>query len=141
MFERLKEAEGDVQLESQIFCTVASSKNQIATLQLSDKKLSRAGKEAMDEIAQEDPELDEYMRSRDAGSTADRMRVWDMFDDNNLRAKKNLPRVWSKSAVASGMIKYQKDKTMVDQKYADHLYSLVENSKDKDNPSLMQMIE
>lgn len=141
LFERLKEAEGDIQLESQIFCTVASSKNQIATLQLSDKKLSRAGKEAMDEIAQEDPELDEYMRSRDAGSTADRMRVWDMFDDNNLRAKKNLPRVWSKSAIASGMIKYQKDKTIVDQKYADHLYSLVENSKDKDNPSLMQMIE
>lgn len=141
LYQRLLQAEGDIQLESQIFCTVASSKNQIATLELSDKKLSRAGKDALDEIVKDDPELEEYVKSRDAGSTADRMRVWDMFDDNNLRAKRNLPRVWSKSAVASGMIKYNKDKAVVDESYANHLYQLVENSKDKEDKALVQMIE
>lgn len=50
LWNRLKQAEGDLQLESQIFCTVASSKNQIATLQLSDKKMSKAGKEILDEL-------------------------------------------------------------------------------------------
>lgn len=81
------------------------------------------------------------MRSRDAGSTADRVRVWDMFDDNNLRAKRNLPRVWSKSAVASGMIRYNKDKVVVDESYANHLNKLVEHSNDKNNKSLMQMLD
>lgn len=103
--------------------------------------MSRAGKDALDEIVKDDPELEEYVKSRDAGSTADRMRVWDMFDDNNLRAKRNLPRVWSKSAVASGMIKYNKDKVVVDESYANHLYQLVENSKDKEDKALVQMIE
>ena len=139
LWERLKEAEGDIQLESQIFCTVASSKNQIATLQLSDKKMSKAGQEVIDQIANEDPEIAEYMYSRDAGSIADRMRVWDMFDDNNLRAKRNLPRVWSKTAVASGMIRYNNNKVTVDKTYADHLYSIVEYNKEKD--SIMQTIE
>lgn len=141
LWNRLKQAEGDLQLESQIFCTVASSKNQIATLQLSDKKMSKAGKEILDELVQQEPELEDYMRSRDAGSTADRVRVWDMFDDNNLRAKRNLPRVWSKSAVASGMIRYNKDKVVVDESYANHLNKLVEHSNDKNNKSLMQMLD
>ena len=141
LYERLKQAEGDIQLESQIFCTVASSKNQIASLQLSDKKQSRATKDALEEAMREDPELEEHIKSRDAGSTADRNRVWDMFDDNNLRAKKNLPRVWSKSLVAAGMVKYHKDKAIIDRTFANHLYSLVEESKDKDAPSLVQMVE
>ena len=140
LWSRLKQAEGDLQLESQIFCTVASSKNQIAILQLSDKKMSKAGSEILDELVQQEPELEDYVRSRDAGSTADRVRVWDMFDDNNLRAKRNLPRVWSKSAVASGMIRYNKDKVVVDESYANHLYKLVEYSNDKNDKSLMQML-
>lgn len=138
LWDRLQQAKGDIQLESQIFCTVASSKNQIATLQLSDKKMSKAGQEVLDQLANEDPEISEHIKSKDAGSIADRMRVWDMFDDNNLRAKKNLPRVWSKTAVASGMIKYEGNKSIVSQTYADHINSIIEYNKDGD--SVMQLI-
>lgn len=139
LWERLKSIEGDIQLESQIFCTVASAKNQIASLQLSDKKMSRYEEDAMEQLANEDPEIAEIAKTKDSGSIADRMRVWDMFDDNNLRAKKNLPRVWSKTAVASGMIEYTDKKSIVSKTYSDQLQSLVEYNKDGD--SIMQIIE
>jgi len=38
-------------------------------------------------------------------SVADRNRDWILYDDNTLRAKRNLPRKWSKAFALSAIIK------------------------------------
>ena len=98
------EVEGDVELQNQIFATIVSHKPQVAFFELRDRRvyLSKEDLEAQREMAERDG-VDFTQKGRN--SVADRNRDWILYDDNTLRAKRNLPRKWSKAFALSAIIK------------------------------------
>lgn len=118
---KLDAIQGDIELQNQIFGTVKSSKPQVAFQELrSPKKLSGLG-----ELSNLDSDISEFYSNNRA--IADRDREWIMRDDNTLRAKRNLPRNWSKTAVSSGLIEFVDGKMVVSKQYSDILQSMVEH--------------
>ena len=48
-------------------------------------------------------------------------RNWNIIDDNGLRAKRSLPRQWSNTAMLSGLVAYEKNKTVVNKDFVKYI--------------------
>ena len=108
LFTRLEDIDGDIELQNQIFTTVCSQKPQVAFYRLQDPKkpwinpmeaaqLSSAAEDVGGEIGG---------TSSTIGSKQvyDRDREWVAYNDNTLKAIKQLPRTWSGIVPSSEII-------------------------------------
>lgn len=117
------EVKNDLQLQTQIYGTVKSSKNQVAFIQLQDPYKKKSSNLDLDLDFIYDDEFGTTTKKNTL--TADRNRDWNICDDNTLRARRNLPRTWSKnipslSMVRNGVIDQQFSKRM---KQAEEFFS------------------
>lgn len=117
LYDRLKELEGDpengidadIELQNQIFGTVASQKPQIASMRLKDPVWMRIqnASDIYDEAggSNEVPDIQET-DANNAGSKQipDERREWEVRDDNTIRAKRQLPRNWSSVVAYSPLV-------------------------------------
>ena len=96
------EVKNDLQLQTQIYGTVKSSKNQVAFIQLQDPYQSKSRNLDLDLDLIDDELLTPTNKNT---LVADRNRDWNICDDGTLRARRNIPRTWSKNVPSLSMIK------------------------------------
>lgn len=107
LYQKLQDEVGDdIQLQNQIFATVVSHKPQVAFFELQDPK-ERKMKSSDEDYDTGNSMDDAAMPKNDNRKKVygDRERQWKLYNDNTLRAKRNLPRNWSKQFVLSGFVK------------------------------------
>ena len=108
LFTRLEDIDGDIELQNQIFTTVCSQKPQIAFYRLQDPKkpwinpmeaaqLSSAAEDVGGEIGGTNSTIG-------SKQVYDRDREWVAYNDNTLKAIKQLPRTWSGIVPSSEII-------------------------------------
>lgn len=95
---------GDVELRSQIFSTINSSKPQVAKVQLNDPK--RSAQDSYDPLS---IQLENFDYEEDLGVVDDKYRVWTLNDSNALKAFRNIPRRWSQTLMTNGMSMFDKN--------------------------------
>lgn len=107
LYQKLQDEVGDdIQLQNQIFATVVSHKPQVAFFELQDPKEHK--KKSSDEDYDSGDSMDDATMPKNDNRKkvyGDRERQWKLYNDNTLRAKRNLPRNWSKQFVLSGFVK------------------------------------
>ena len=108
LFTRLEDIDGDIELQNQIFTTVCSQKPQVAFYRLQDPKkpwinpmeaaqLSSAAEDVGGEIGGTNSTIG-------SKQVYDRDREWVAYNDNTLKAIKQLPRTWSGIVPSSEII-------------------------------------
>lgn len=108
LFTRLEDIDGDIELQNQIFTTVCSQKPQIAFYRLQDPKkpwinpmeaaqLSSGAEDVGGEIGGTNSTIG-------SKQVYDRDREWVAYNDNTLKAIKQLPRTWSGIVPSSEII-------------------------------------
>lgn len=110
LYDNLKELE-DPYLKAEIFGAIKSSKPTVAYFELRDP------------VFYDDTELDDSLSDLDDYDdgdmiVADRERQWLLQNDNTYRARRNLPRLWSNNAAASGLIAFENGKTTLSASFA-----------------------
>ena len=95
---------GDIELRSQIFSTINSSKPQVAKVQLNDPK--RSAQDSYDPLS---IQLENFDYEEDLGVVDDKYRVWTLNDSNALKAFRNIPRRWSQTLMTNGMSMFDKN--------------------------------
>lgn len=107
LYQKLQDEVGDdIQLQNQIFATVVSHKPQVAFFELQDPKENK--KKSSDEDYDSGNSMDDATMPKNDNRKkvyGDRERQWKLYNDNTLRAKRNLPRNWSKQFVLSGFVR------------------------------------
>ena len=94
--------EDDVELQTQIFGTIASQKSKIAFFELRDPVVQSWMEDEMDDMI--DDQLEDLgIESKDI--VADRVRNWILQHDTTIRARRNLPRTWGQILVTSGFVR------------------------------------
>ena len=98
--EIIKEA--DIELQNQIFGTVVSQMPNVTFLKLNNPKVFKSfdNSDSIDGLEMSDTET----------TVADRSREWKLYNDNTLRAKRNIPRKWSSNLYASGIMISRNDR-------------------------------
>lgn len=114
LYNNLQQISGDTELETQIFNTVNKHLTKVLQLQVSDKskhykkKLRYSdGMEASDDLRPAKTIYKEWDQNR---------RV-DIINDNTLKAKKMLPRDWSKDLFVSPLVEYSGGVYQINQDY------------------------
>ena len=95
---------GDIELRSQIFSTINSSKPQVAKVELNDPK--RNAQDSYDPLS---AQLENFDYTEDLGVVDDKYRVWTLNDSNALKAFRNIPRRWSQTLMTNGMSMFDKN--------------------------------
>ena len=94
--------EDDVELQTQIFGTIASQKSKIAFFELRDPVVQKWMSDEMDDMISDEME---DLGIVDKEIVADRIRDWILQSDTTIRARRNLPRTWGQVLVTSGFVK------------------------------------
>ena len=118
--DRLEDIGGDIELENQVFSTIKSAFNQIASLQLSDPVVTR-------KYVYEESDTMSEIQPTSNQNFADRERKWVIQNSNSLRARFQLPKRWSKTAVISGMVTYDEStqKSHISKPFVEHVNQLL----------------
>lgn len=131
--DKLEEIEGDIELENQILATVKSSYNQVAQIWLNDPVEKSMG--IMD--------LPEDMVSSVVEIPTDEKRIWDIRNDNTLKAKRNQPRLWSQEFASSNVIISKDGQTIINPEYVDTLVNMrkeaIDLSKALNEPTIQDL--
>lgn len=131
--DKLEEIEGDIELENQILATVKSSYNQVAQIWLNDPIEKSMG--IMD--------LPEDMVSSVVEIPTDEKRIWDIRNDNTLKAKRNQPRLWSQEFASSNVIISKDGQTIINPEYVDTLVNMrkeaIDLSKALNEPTIQDL--
>lgn len=131
--DKLDEISGDIELENQILATVKSSYNQVAQIWLNDPI----------ERANLDPNTPEDMISSVAEIPTDEKRLWEIRNDNTLKAKRNQPRLWSQEFASSNVIVSKDGQTIINPEYVETLTNMrqeaIDLSKALNNPTLQDL--
>lgn len=131
--DKLEEIEGDIELENQILATVKSSYNQVAQIWLNDPVEKSMG--IID--------LPEDMVSSVVEIPTDEKRIWDIRNDNTLKAKRNQPRLWSQEFASSNVIISKDGQTIINPEYVDTLVNMrkeaIDLSKALNEPTIQDL--
>lgn len=130
LFTRLEDIDGDIELQNQIFTTVCSQKPQVAFYRLQDPKKPWINpmEAAQLSSAEEDVGGEIGGTSSTIGSKQvyDRDREWVAYNDNTLKAIKQLPRTWSGIVPSSEII----NNGVVDKKAVANLRNFYNQTRD-----------
>ena len=122
LYKKLQDLEfsgeyGDIQLKSQIFATVNSSKTQVQVIKIQNPI---EGKPVIDEsdFGFSEEEMETF---DDNGSVADKRREWIIQNDSLVSVARNIPRTWSKNLASNGLLGYNavKNESVVDRNFAE----------------------
>lgn len=92
----------DLELQSQIHSTIRSQMAQMMQTWISDPKK----KSSNSSMSLGDDQLDEYSAST-SKSVSVIKRDWELVNDNQLKAIKSIPRIWSQNLYQAGLINYE----------------------------------
>ena len=99
--------EPDIELQNQILATIKSQMPTVGYTKMQNRKIKQDYRE------QESFGLDDIDSS--AKTLSDKDKEFSLFTDNTFRAKRMLPREWSKNALVSGLAKYEMTKQGITQ--------------------------
>lgn len=110
--------EPDIEMQNQIYSTVKSQQAQMAQIWLEDNKRKFTVNSEFEDIIGDDAYLSNNASNDDIDDVD---RNWNIIDDNSLRAKRSLPRQWSNTAMLSGLVAYEKNKTVVNKDFVKYI--------------------
>lgn len=111
--------ENKIELKTQIFNTIVSSKNHILTLQISNPTTQRSNSHQVGD-------LNQIVQSSKSSITEDIKKSWSILDSSFLQSKFILPKIWSKNlAASSGILKQTENGTKINHKWVDKFQELV----------------
>lgn len=110
--------EPDIEMQNQIYSTVKSQQAQMAQIWLEDNKRKFTVNSEFEDVIGDDAYLSNNASNDDID---DIDRNWNIIDDNGLRAKRSLPRQWSNTAMLSGLVAYEKNKTVVNKDFVKYI--------------------
>ena len=110
--------EPDIEMQNQIYSTVKSQQAQMAQIWLEDSKRKFTVNSEFEDIIGDDAYLSNNASNDDIDDVD---RNWNIIDDNGLRAKRSLPRQWSNTAMLSGLVAYEKNKTVVNKDFVKYI--------------------
>lgn len=110
--------EPDIEMQNQIYSTVKSQQAQMAQIWLEDSKRKFTVNSEFEDVIGDDAYLSNNASNDDID---DIDRNWNIIDDNGLRAKRSLPRQWSNTAMLSGLVAYEKNKTVVNKEFVKYI--------------------
>lgn len=110
--------EPDIEMQNQIYSTVKSQQAQMAQIWLEDSKRKFTVNSEFEDVIGDDAYLSNNASNDDID---DIDRNWNIIDDNGLRAKRSLPRQWSNTAMLSGLVAYEKNKTVVNKDFVKYI--------------------
>lgn len=114
------ETEPDIEMQNQIYSTVKSQCAQMSQIWLTDpqKKFTKS-----EDLNVAIGDLTESYQSQDSNydEISDVDRIFEIINDNALKAKRSLPRQWSNSAMLAGLIDNVNGQTVVNKVFAKHV--------------------
>ena len=110
--------EPDIEMQNQIYSTVKSQQAQMAQIWLEDSKRKFTVNSEFEDVIGDDAYLSNNASNDDID---DIDRNWNIIDDNGLRAKRSLPRQWSNTAMLSGLVAYEKNKTVINKDFVNYI--------------------
>ena len=110
--------EPDIEMQNQIYSTVKSQQAQMAQIWLEDNKRKFTVNSEFEDVIGDDAYLSNNASNDDID---DIDRNWNIIDDNGLRAKRSLPRQWSNTAMLSGLVAYEKNKTVINKDFVKYI--------------------
>ena len=110
--------EPDIEMQNQIYSTVKSQQAQMAQIWLEDSKRKFTVNSEFEDVIGDDAYLSNNASNDDID---DIDRNWNIIDDNGLRAKRSLPRQWSNTVMLSGLVTYEKNKTVVNKNFVEYI--------------------
>lgn len=110
--------EPDIEMQNQIYSTVKSQQAQMAQIWLEDSKRKFTVNSEFEDVIGDDAYLSNNASNDDIDDVD---RNWNIIDDNGLRAKRSLPRQWSNTAMLSGLVTYDKGKTVVNTNFTKYI--------------------
>lgn len=110
--------EPDIEMQNQIYSTVKSQQAQMAQIWLEDSKRKFTVNSEFEDIIGDDAYLSNNASNDDIDDVD---RNWNIIDDNGLRAKRSLPRQWSNTAMLSGLVAYERNKTVVNKDFVKYI--------------------
>lgn len=123
LYKKLQSIEGDIQLQTQIFTTVSKHLTTVAQIHIKEQYKRRSfnvGEEPTIVVgASED-------QTKHNNVTYDSDKTLEIINDNTLKARRMLPREWSKDLFASPIIQYDQFHHF-DKKYVEMLKKKYEN--------------
>ena len=110
--------EPDIEMQNQIYSTVKSQQAQMAQIWLEDNKRKFTVNSEFEDTIGDDAYLSNNASNDDIDDVD---RNWNIIDDNGLRAKRSLPRQWSNTAMLSGLVAYERNKTVVNKDFVKYI--------------------
>lgn len=110
--------EPDIEMQNQIYSTVKSQQAQMAQIWLEDNKRKFTVNSEFEDVIGDDAYLSNNASNDDIDDVD---RNWNIIDDNGLRAKRSLPRQWSNTAMLSGLVAYERNKTVVNKDFVKYI--------------------
>ena len=110
--------EPDIEMQNQIYSTVKSQQAQMTQIWLEDNKRKFTVNSEFEDVIGDDAYLSNNASNDDIDDVD---RNWNIIDDNGLRAKRSLPRQWSNTAMLSGLVAYERNKTVVNKDFVKHI--------------------
>ena len=97
--KKLDLIEDDIELQSQIHSTIRSQMAQMMQIWIKNPKVKSSSYDF-----DGGDYLDDYDSSQFSGKIKDVRRQWEIINDNQLKAIKAIPRIWSQSIYQSGLV-------------------------------------
>lgn len=110
--------EPDIEMQNQIYSTVKSQQAQMAQIWLEDNKRKFTVNSEFEDVIGDDAYLSNNASNDDIDDVD---RNWNIIDDNGLRAKRSLPRQWSNTVMLSGLVAYERNKTVVNKDFVKYI--------------------
>lgn len=104
--KKLDLIEDDIELQSQIHSTIRSQMAQMMQIWIKNPKVKKSSYDF------DDGSLDDYDSSQFSGKIKDIRRQWEIINDNQLKAIKAIPRIWSQSIYQSGLVHSDNSQTV-----------------------------
>lgn len=104
--KKLDLIEDDIELQSQIHSTIRSQMAQMMQIWIKNPKVKKSSYDF------NDGSLDDYDSSQFSGKIKDIRRQWEIINDNQLKAIKAIPRIWSQSIYQSGLVHSDNSQTV-----------------------------
>lgn len=127
LYKNLQSIKGDVELETQIFNTVNKHLTKIVQIQLHDKSKNYVRKYTYSDGTE--ATQDDYTAAKTIQKTYDQNKDFEVLNDNTLKAKKMLPRDWSKDLFGSPLIEFVGGVYQINRTYAKMLQDKLKSIK------------
>lgn len=128
LYKNLQSIRGDVQLETEIFNTVNKHLTKVVQIQMRDKSKAFAKKDRYSDGSEVNTE--DYVPAKTIQKTYDQNKDFEILNDNAIKAKRMLPRDWSKDLFGSPLIEFVGGVYQINRTYAKMLQDKLKRIKE-----------